>query len=103
MSVMHSKGALQSVQPCLCVAARERDSHRSHIFMRFDPHRDAANVTLDCRHLHCADHSAIAALEALHARYAKLGKRLRLTNLSLRNRRLLQRADAGVVMRQEGN
>jgi SulP family sulfate permease len=62
-----------------------------------------ANVTLDCRHLHCADHSAIAALEALHARYAKLGKRLRLTDLPVRNWRLLQRADAGVVMRQEGN
>lgn len=39
----------------------------------------------------------------LHGRYAKLGKRLRLTNLSVRNRRLFQRADAGVVMLQEGN
>ncbi|BCF91137.1 MULTISPECIES: SulP family inorganic anion transporter [Paraburkholderia] len=75
----------------------------AHFHALFEPHNDPANVTLDCRHLHCADHSAIAALEALHARYAKLGKRLRLTNLSVRSRRLLQRAGAGVVMLQEGN
>jgi SulP family sulfate permease len=75
----------------------------AHFHALFEPHNDPANVTLDCRHLHCADHSAIAALEALHARYAKRGKRLRLINLSVRNRRLLQRADAGVVMLQEGN
>jgi SulP family sulfate permease len=70
----------------------------THFHALFEPHNDPADVTLDCRHLHFADHSAIAALEALHERYAKLGKRLRLTNLSARNRRLLQRADASVVM-----
>lgn len=70
----------------------------THFHALFEPHNDPADVTLDCRHLHFADHSAIAALETLHERYAKLGKRLRLTNLSTRNRRLLQRADASVVM-----
>jgi SulP family sulfate permease len=70
----------------------------THFHALFEPHNDPADVKLDCRHLHFADHSAIAALEALHERYAKLGKRLRLTNLSARNRRLLQRADASVEM-----
>ena len=50
----------------------------------FDPMKDPACVTLDCRHLHLADHSAIAALEGLYERYARLGKQLQVKNLSER-------------------
>ena len=49
-------------------------------------------MTLDCRNLHLADHSAIAALEGLHERYTKAGKQLQVYNLSERNQRLLQQA-----------
>jgi SulP family sulfate permease len=58
----------------------------------FAPAADPARVVIDCRHLHLADHSAIAALENLGERYAKAGKRLQLTHLSERNRALLERA-----------
>jgi SulP family sulfate permease len=58
----------------------------------FAPAADPARVVIDCRHLHLADHSAIAALETLGERYAKAGKRLQLTHLSERNRALLERA-----------
>lgn len=60
---------------------------------------DPARVLLDCRHLHMADHSAIAAMETLYERYEKAGKHLRVVHLSTRNQRLLQRAgvDAGVA------
>ncbi|MDE1180136.1 SulP family inorganic anion transporter [Paraburkholderia sp.] len=57
----------------------------------FDPSQDPARVTLDCRHLHLADHSAIAAIEGLYQRYAKAGKQLHFKNLSDRNARLLKR------------
>ncbi len=56
----------------------------------FDPAKDPAQVTLDCRNLHLADHSAIAALEGLYERYTKAGKQLQVNNLSERNQRLLQ-------------
>jgi SulP family sulfate permease len=58
----------------------------------FDPAQDPQRVTLDCRELHLADHSAVAALKGLYDRYAKLGKQLRVKNLSERSHRLLQRA-----------
>ncbi|HEY1998947.1 SulP family inorganic anion transporter [Paraburkholderia sp.] len=57
----------------------------------FDPAQDPLHVTVDCRHLHLADHSAIAALEGLSERYARAGKHVHLTHLSERNERLLQR------------
>jgi SulP family sulfate permease len=65
----------------------------------FHPGTDPARVVLDCRHLHMADHSAIAAMETLYERYEKAGKHLRVVHLSTRNQRLLQRAgvDAGVA------
>lgn len=56
----------------------------------FDPLKDPERVTLDCRNLHLADHSAIAALEGLYQRYTKAGKPLQVTNLSERNKHLLQ-------------
>jgi SulP family sulfate permease len=58
----------------------------------FSPSTDPARVVLDCRHLHLADHSAIAAVERLHERYGKAGKNLQLLQLSGRNQRLLARA-----------
>ncbi|RKF43677.1 sodium-independent anion transporter [Paraburkholderia fungorum] len=63
----------------------------------FDPQQDPERVTLDCSHLHLADHSAIAAIEGLYQRYAKAGKELRFKNLSDRNARLLQRAGSNVA------
>lgn len=56
----------------------------------FDPLKDPVRVTIDCRHLHLADHSAIASLEGLHERYARAGKQLRIHNLSKRNEHLLR-------------
>jgi SulP family sulfate permease len=58
----------------------------------FAPADDPARVVLDCRHLRLADHSAIAALDALRERYVKAGKRLELVHLSERCSALLQRA-----------
>jgi SulP family sulfate permease len=62
----------------------------------FTPAADPARVILDCAHLHLADHSAIAAMEALVERYAKAGKPLRVIHLSTRNQQLLQRAGVDV-------
>lgn len=62
----------------------------------FDPARDPQRIVVDCRHLHLADHSAIAALEALHERYRRAGKQVRLLHLSARNQLLLARAGAAV-------
>ncbi|WP_144109827.1 SulP family inorganic anion transporter [Paraburkholderia sp. BCC1886] len=58
----------------------------------FDPERDPLHVTIDCSHLLLADHSALAALQALNERYRKAGKLLRMKNLSGHNCRLLTRA-----------
>lgn len=68
----------------------------THFQELFQPAADPARVTLDCRHLHMADHSAIAAIEALYARYDKAGKHLQVTQLSARNEALLQRAGVDV-------
>ncbi|WP_050463676.1 SulP family inorganic anion transporter [Herbaspirillum autotrophicum] len=57
----------------------------------FEPVQDPALVFLDCRHLHLADHSAIAALESLAERYKKAGKQLQIGHLSTRNQAMLQR------------
>jgi SulP family sulfate permease len=64
----------------------------------FLPATDPASVELDCRHLHMADHSAIAAMETIYQRYEKVGKHLHVKNVSARNQALLTRAgvDAGV-------
>ncbi|WP_455924027.1 SulP family inorganic anion transporter [Pseudomonas putida] len=70
----------------------------THFQALFDPRNDPDEVVVDCRHLHLADHSAIAALEALAARYEKAGKGFVLEQLSERSQRLLQRAGAAVVM-----
>ncbi|MFL9879303.1 SulP family inorganic anion transporter [Herbaspirillum rhizosphaerae] len=64
----------------------------AHFQEMFDAQRDPHRVVLDCRHLHLADHSAIAALEALSQRYGKAGKQLHMMHLSKRNQQLLQRA-----------
>jgi SulP family sulfate permease len=60
---------------------------------------DPVRVELDCRHVHLADHSAIAAMETLYQRYERAGKHLHVMNLSVRNQALLQRAgvNAGVA------
>ena len=68
----------------------------THFQELFQLASDPARVTLDCRHLHMADHSAIAAIEALYARYDKAGKHLQVTQLSARNEALLQRAGVDV-------
>lgn len=62
----------------------------------FDPASDPQRVIIDCAHLRLADHSAIAALEALLGRYAKVGKQVQLTHLSQRCRELLHRAGVAV-------
>ncbi|MEO5687975.1 MAG: sodium-independent anion transporter [Burkholderiaceae bacterium] len=46
---------------------------------------------LDCRHLSFVDYSAIEALRTLRARYADIGKHLRVVHLSERCRQLLRR------------
>ena len=73
----------------------------THFQALFAPSADPARVILDCRHLHLADHSAIAAIESLLERYAKAGKQMRVTALSQRNQALLARAgvrfDAPVI------
>jgi len=58
----------------------------------FTPSADPARVVIDCAGLRVADHSAIAALEALLARYRGLGRDVQLTNLSQRCEALLGRA-----------
>ena len=64
----------------------------AHFQELFTPATDPSRVILDCRHLHMADHSAIAAMESLVERYAKAGKRLQVMHLSQRSESLLQRA-----------
>ena len=68
----------------------------THFQELFQLASDPARVMLDCRHLHMADHSAIAAIEALYERYEKAGKHLQVTQLSARNEALLQRAGVDV-------
>ncbi|MED5595034.1 SulP family inorganic anion transporter [Janthinobacterium sp. P210006] len=68
----------------------------AHFQELFQPAADPARVILDCRHLHLADHSAIAAIEALYDRYARAGKHLQVMHLSGRSQALLQRAGVDV-------
>lgn len=68
----------------------------AHFQELFAPATDPARVVLDCRHLHMADHSAIAAMESLAQRYDKAGKHLQVLHLSPRSRMLLQRAGVDV-------
>ncbi len=68
----------------------------SQFLSLFDPAHDPLTVTLDCRYLHLADHSAIAALESLYQRYQKSGRSLHVAHLSERNHALLSKA--GVVL-----
>ncbi|WP_407316298.1 SulP family inorganic anion transporter [Pseudomonas sp. nanlin1] len=70
----------------------------THFQALFDPQNDPQQVTVDCRYLHLVDHSAIAALEGLAARYARFGKRFVLNHLSERNERLLQRAGVTIEL-----
>lgn len=58
----------------------------------FTPQYDSERTTLDCQHLLLADHSAIAALNALRCRYEQAGKQLVLTGLGAHSQRLLSRA-----------
>ncbi len=69
----------------------------AHFQELFTPATDPARVILDCRHLHMADHSAIAAMESLVERYAKAGKPLQVMHLSQRSETLLQRAGVEVA------
>ncbi len=68
----------------------------THFNQLFDPADDPQRVTLDCRHLRLADHSALVAVAALSERYAKAGKTLRVLHLSERCEHLLQRS--GVML-----
>jgi len=70
----------------------------THFQALFDPQNDPDHVYIDCRYLHMVDHSAIAALENLAARYGKFGKQLQLRQLSARNQRLLEKAHAAVTI-----
>jgi SulP family sulfate permease len=70
----------------------------AHFQALFDPLNDPQRVTINCAHLRFADHSAIAALEAINERYEKAGKRLMLTSLSARCQRMLQRARVGLAL-----
>ena len=70
----------------------------AHFQELFQPATDPARVVLDCKHLHMADHSAIAALESLYERYARAGKHLQVRHLSKRNEALLARAGVDVGM-----
>ncbi|OWY26803.1 SulP family inorganic anion transporter [Herbaspirillum robiniae] len=72
----------------------------AHFLELFDPKRDPRQVVLDCRHLRLADHSAIAAVQTLDERYARLGSVLQVTGLSTRCRSLLQRAGIEPATRQ---
>jgi SulP family sulfate permease len=65
----------------------------THFMELFDAARDPQRVVVDCRHLHLADHSAIAALDSLTQRYERAGKTLALTGLSERSEGLLRRAE----------
>jgi SulP family sulfate permease len=69
----------------------------AHFQELFAPASDPARVLLDCRHLHMADHSAIAAMESLVERYEKAGKHLQVVHLSPRSQALLQRAGVDVA------
>ncbi len=64
----------------------------THFQALFAPQHDPDLVVVDCRYLHVVDHSAIAALEGLAARYEKFGKVFQLSHLSPRCERLLNRA-----------
>jgi SulP family sulfate permease len=64
----------------------------------FHPATDPVHVIADCRHLHLADHSAIAALETLSQRYRTAGKQLALLHLSHRNQTLLLRSGNAALM-----
>lgn len=70
----------------------------AHFQELFQPATDPARVVLDCKHLHMADHSAIAALESLYERYDRAGKHLQVRHLSKRNEALLARAGVDVGM-----
>ena len=65
----------------------------AHFQALFDPANDPHRVIVDCSHLRVADHSAIAALEAVHSRYQREGKDMSFANLSQRCRHVLARAD----------
>lgn len=67
----------------------------------FDAHQDPHGVVLDCRYLHLADHSAIAAMQALSGRYAKAGKQLQWLHLSRRNQQMLQRVGVAIIDPQQ--
>ncbi|WP_040261691.1 SulP family inorganic anion transporter [Pseudomonas massiliensis] len=58
----------------------------------FEPASDPMSVLVDCTDLRVADHSGIAALEALLTRYRSQGRDMSLTNLSPRCDALLNRA-----------
>ncbi|MYN41114.1 STAS domain-containing protein [Duganella sp. FT109W] len=64
----------------------------AHFNELFDPQADPQQVTLDCRHLRLADHSAVVAVASLSERYAKAGKTLQVLHLSRRCEALLQRS-----------
>jgi SulP family sulfate permease len=71
----------------------------THFQALFDPLHDPDVVVVDCRSLRVVDHSAVAALEGLAARYEKFGKAFTLEHLSPRCEQLLSRA--GVVCRNQ--
>ena len=69
----------------------------AHFMELFAPVSDPQRVIVDCAHLRFADHSAIAALEALFERYRKAGKDLSVVNVSERCRSMLEKAGIAVA------
>lgn len=61
---------------------------------KFDIQNDPEEVVIDFRESRVVDHSAIEALHKITQRYARLGKTVRVINLTNDSKRLLQNADS---------
>ena len=61
---------------------------------KFDVNNDPQEIIIDFAESRVVDMSAIDALNALTARYSKLGKTVRLKHLSMDSRQLLKNAEA---------
>ena len=58
----------------------------------FDFHNDPEEVIIDFEKAHVLDHSGIEAIDMITQRYAQLGKKLHLLNLSADCEKLLTKA-----------
>lgn len=59
---------------------------------KFEPQTDPKEIIIDFKESRIADHSGIEAVQKITARYAKLGKRVRLRHVSADCRKLLNKA-----------